>query len=128
MRKTPAGKAAGLDDAISDLARLSNTQVSRLACPLHLQTAANKESPWGVSLGGRVYFYKGKGQPCRVTDQRNALLDSTIAKYHQRFLRSASLGPHLQGELLSARCGGPAGRGLEGAVLIRKQFWLATYR
>eukprot|EP00959_Pyramimonas_sp_CCMP1952_P086966 1819285-Pyramimonas_sp.AAC.1 len=30
--------------------------------------------------------------------------------------------------LLSAQCGGLPGRGLEGAILLQQQFWLATSR
>ncbi|CAE7730122.1 unnamed protein product [Symbiodinium sp. CCMP2456] len=104
MRRTPKGKACGLDGIPSDLLAAAPVALAAAAQPLFVKSMLRGAQPTQWRGGLLFEAFKNAGTPADVEGYRSLFISSFIGKAYHKAVRTM-IGPQIDGLLHPLHCG-----------------------
>ena len=104
LRRTPKGKACGLDGVPSDLLPAAPTQLALILQPLFIKSMITGAQPTQWRGGVLFEAYKNSGAPSLVDNYRSLYISSFLGKAYHKTVR-AMIGDEIEQLLHPLHCG-----------------------
>ncbi|CAE7209907.1 unnamed protein product [Symbiodinium microadriaticum] len=104
LRRTPKGKACGLDGVPSDLLPAAPTQLALILQPLFIKSMVTGAQPTQWRGGILFEAYKNSGAPTMVDNYRSLYISSFLGKAYHKTVR-AMIGDEIEQLLHPLHCG-----------------------